>query len=83
MVGLELTWWGRETSDRARVDTVEVADKRSGLKRHGGGRRQAIALKLMQQWRETSNRAQIDTVLVGSWAQRDVVEAGDEQSGSN
>ena len=46
MVGLKLTQWGRETSNRARVDTKEVADKQSGLKRCGGGRRRAIALEL-------------------------------------
>ena len=52
-------------SDRAQVDTVEMADKQSGPKRRGGGRRQAFALKLTQWEWDTSSRAQIDTVGEG------------------
>ena len=45
-VGLELKQWGRETSDQARVDTVEVVDEQSGSKGRGGGRKRAIAREL-------------------------------------
>ena len=61
-----MTWWGpgRETSDRARVDTVEVVGERSGSKRCGGGRRPAIALKLTRWEWDTSGWARVDTVEV-------------------
>ena len=59
-------------SDRARVDTVEVADKQSGLKRRGGCRRQVFALELTWWEWDTSGRARID-----------VVGEGDERSGSS
>ena len=51
-------------SDWARVDTVEVVGERSGLKRRGGGRRRAIALKLTRWEWDTSGQARVDTVEV-------------------
>ena len=64
-VGLELKQWGRETSDRARVDTVEVVDEQSGSKGRGGGRRRAIALELTWWECDTSGQAQTDAVGEG------------------
>ena len=65
-VGLELKQWGRETSDRARVDTVEVVDEQSGSKGCGArGRRRAIALELTWWECDTSGRAQTDAVGEG------------------
>ena len=51
---------------------VRVGHERLGSKQHGGGRRQAVGLKLIQWGREMSG-----------WAQNDMVEAGDEQLRSN
>ena len=65
MVGLELKQWGRETSDRARVDTVEVVDEQSGSKGRGGGRRRAIALELTWWECDMSGQAQTDAVGEG------------------
>ena len=52
-------------SSWARIDLVEVGDEWSGSKRHGGGRRQAIVLKLTWWVWDMSGQARIDMVRVG------------------
>ena len=82
MVGLKLMQWGREMSNWAQVDTVEVADEWLGLKRHGGGRRQAIVLKLTWWEWDMGGQAQIDVVgEMSNWARVDMVEVADKWSG--
>ena len=44
-VGLELTRWEREASDRARERMMEVGHERSGSNCHGGGGRRALRLE--------------------------------------
>ena len=41
-------WWERKTSSCTQIDVVGVGDKWSGLKQHGGGRKQVIVLELKQ-----------------------------------
>ena len=64
MVGLELMRWRWDTGNWDRKDTMGVGHKWSGLKRCGGGRRQAIGLELMRWEWDTSSQARIDTVVV-------------------
>ena len=65
MVGLEKMWWRQETSDCTWIDMMRLGDKQSGMKKHGEGRRQEIALRLTWWDWETSSQAQIDTVEEG------------------